>query len=254
MLFAQDNIMKATWVSSPIKADGKPGDWTQPLKYFDDVTKLFFGFANDDKNIYLCFQTSEEANLAKITKAGMKIYLSAKGKSKHKVTISYPLPVKDEPTSQEPSKNNDHKASQAERKNNFLVANSMMEVKGFTSRDGVIPINDSSGINAAVNWDEAGKLTYEIAIPFKELFGSDFTKEDLLNDLSLTAEVNALSRQRHGFDGGMKGMGGGRGGGGHHHNSNATQTESTPGESAVSKQAAYEKAELKQKFVLAGKN
>ncbi len=52
--FAQDDTPKATWASLPITIDGKPTEWKLPLRFYDEGTKVFFAFANDDRNLYLC--------------------------------------------------------------------------------------------------------------------------------------------------------------------------------------------------------
>ena len=179
--FAQDDIAKSSWISSPVKIDGKPQEWKLPLRYYDAGTKLFFAFANDDKNLYLCFQAPDEMNQVKIMRAGMEVYLSVKGK--HKVSVTFPLlrttcnsPSQDDISGQQ---NSDRK----NRRTSFILQNTMMEVKGFETKNGLIPINDSSGINAAINWDENDKLTYEIAIPLKEWFGINYTLADISKDI-----------------------------------------------------------------------
>ena len=132
----------------------------------------------------------------------------------------------------------------------------MMEVKGFRSRNAIIPINDSSGINVFINWDEANKLNYEIAIPLNEFFGEHFTKEDLSKPISMTMEVNAITRQGRTNDITMGGMGGrGMGGGRHHdsnHNSN-TDANNVQGGSEAERANLFQKATMKQDFILASK-
>ena len=262
LLFAQDDIPKSSWITSPVKIDGNAQEWKLPLRLYDDNTKLFFGFANDDKNLYLCFQTSDEINQMKIMRAGMKIYLTTKGKDKHKVSINFPLEEKASPA---PTTNEDTVQQAFEHRNRraaFFTKDTLMEVKGFATRSGIIPINDNSGINAAINRDDENKLTYEISIPLKELFGSDYSTADLSKDIFLDAEVNPVSKSGHSGSGGgfsgrggggrMGGGGGGRmgGGGGMHHNRDSN-SESNSEQAGTDRTALFEKAELKQKFILA---
>ena len=155
--FAQDDIVKSSWVSSPVKIDGNPQEWKLPLKYYDAGTKLFFAFANDDKNLYLCFQAPDEMNQVKIMRAGMEIYLSTKGK--HKVSVTFPLADQVAATASQNDNNDQANYDRKGRRTSFILQNTMMEVKGFETRNGLIPINDSSGINAAINWDDKDKLT-----------------------------------------------------------------------------------------------
>ena len=122
-----------------------------------------------------------------------------------------------------------------------------MDVDGFATRNGMIPINDTSGINAAINWDESNKLTYEIAIPFKEWFGADYNIADLPKDVSLDITINALKQPHNNNSNSEKETSAG----GRHrdHNANSEgENHVLPGEY---KYNLYEKRRLKQKFILA---
>jgi hypothetical protein len=252
--FAQEGTPTSTWISSPVKIDGKATEWKLPLRFYDDGTKLFFAFANDDKNLYLCFQSPDDMFQMKIIRAGMEVSVSAKGK--HKVSITFPITQQSVP---EPTKGDNNEMQNAEKQNrrtNFILQNTMMNVKGFVTRNGIIPINDTSGIHAAINWDENNKLTYEIAIPFKEWFGADYNTADIVKDISMDVTINALKQTHHNNGGGENGMAGGRGrmsggGGGMRHQRSAdsdAESQVMPGEY---KYSLYEKSKLKQKFILA---
>jgi hypothetical protein len=248
--FAQDGTPKATWMSSPVTIDGKPQEWKMPLRFYDDGTKLFFAFANDDKNLYLCFQAPDDMFQMKIMRAGMEVTLSVKGN--HKVSVTFPLPQQTLP---EASSSEQETTENKNRKTSFILQHTLMNVNGFATRNGMIPINDSSGINAAINWDESNKLTYEIAIPFKEWFGPGYKIADLSKDISLDITINAVKQKRNNpGESGMHGGGGRMGNGGMHHQRNADsegEGKVLPGEY---KYSLYEKRKLKQKFVLAQGN
>ncbi|MEP6948919.1 MAG: hypothetical protein ABI863_06585 [Ginsengibacter sp.] len=251
--FAQDEIAKSSWVTSPVKIDGKPQEWKLPLRYYDAGTKLFFAFANDDKNLYLCFQAPDEMSQVKIMRAGMEVYLSVKGK--HKVSVSFPLAQQSVPTPLQNDNNSQPGQELKNRRTSFILQNTLMEVKGFETKNGFIPINDSSGINAAINWDENDKLTYEMSIPLKEWFGINFTAPDMSKDITLDIEINAVKWRGHtgsgggsnGFSG--RGRSGGAGGMPHGRNTNTDEENSAlPGEN---KYLLFQKSKLKEKFILA---
>lgn len=257
VLLAQDDMPQSTWMASPVKIDGIGNEWPKTLRFYDNSTKLFFAFANDDKNLYICFQSPDEMNQVKIMRAGMKINLAVKTSAKHNVSIIFPI-ARSTDNVQKPLAENggDQQTRQKDRKNNFLVENTLMEVKGFATRTGTISINDSSGINAAINWDENNKMIYEIAIPLKEFYGAGFTLADMSKPVSLDVEVNAVSNN-HSYSGGGGGFGsrgGGRmGGGGGHRRGNAAGGEERADETSrqESRAAMFEKGELKEKFILA---
>lgn len=252
MSFAQDNIPKSVWVSTPVIIDGKALEWKLPLRFYDDGTKLFFAFANDDKNLYVCFQSPDDMFQEKIIHAGMEVSFSVKGKNK--VSVTFPL-VQQSITDINNNNNSDQQSiDRKNRKAAFILQNTLMDVKGFATRNGMIPINDTSGIHAAINWDENNKLTYEIAIPFKEWFGEGYAFSDAAKDISMDVILNAL-KQPHHVSVGNENAGRGRAGnGGLHHPRNADTDEENhvmPGEY---KYSLYEKRKLKQKFILAQSN
>ena len=253
LAFAQDDVIKSSWTSSPVKIDGMPQEWKLPLRYYDAGTKLFFAFANDDKNLYLCFQAPDEMNQVKIMRAGMEIYLSTKGK--HKVSVTFPLADQSEPAPSQNDNGDRQNTDRKTRRTSFILQNTMMDVKGFETRNGLIPINDTSGINAAINWDENDKLTYEVAIPLKEWFGINYTDADISKDISLDIVINAVKRQVHpggsgnSFSG--KGRGGRMGGGGMNHEKNTSADDENPALPGEDKMSMFGKSKLKEKFTLA---
>jgi len=245
--FAQDSNPKSTWASSPVTIDGKAKEWKLPLRLYDSGTKLFFAFANDDKNLYLCFQAPDKMFQTKIMGAGMEISLSDKGK--HKVSVIFPLAQR---SSSVPPAGNDKEQATDRRNSNtsFVLQNTFMEVKGFATRNGIISINDTSGINAAINFDENNILTYEIAIPYKEWFGPGFSINDLAKEISLEVTINALKQPRHEKGAGANGtvnIGKRR----QTNNDRNEENQVLPGEY---KYTLYTKVKLKQRFILAKGN
>jgi hypothetical protein len=259
---AQDNS-SAQWAKNNITVDGNAADWNAPLKHYDNDTRLFFDFKNDSNNLYLCFQTKDEMTEAKIMRAGMKIMISDKINGKHKSTINFPLGFKRQtrPTQTEDGIKPDPLSSHSVRHLNFLSQDTIMEVKGFADKNGLISANDVTGIHAAINWDSTNILTYEVAIPLNKLFGAGYNIKDFSKDISLNVVINAMAagsqNQSAGAFSGRGGHGGGRMGGGRMGGSGAIGHEGNRAEgeengSYGSERAAMsQKSELKQKFALA---
>ena len=86
---AQTDVSTAKWIH--VTVDGDATDWGS-LNFYDDQTQLNFGLANDSDNIYLCFTANTQPVQMKLMRAGMKVELSAKGKTKHEAFIVFPLP------------------------------------------------------------------------------------------------------------------------------------------------------------------
>lgn len=265
-LLAQDDIGRAVWADTTFKADDNVKEWPQPLRYYDTESKLFFAFANDDKNIYICLQTNDDITQAKILGAGMSVSISVKANGKHKATVNYPMGSQ-QTTPVSPAENGlQKKFDRGNKRASFLMHNTMMELKGFAGRDGLVPIHDSSGINTSINWDEQNKMGYEVVIPFTAFYGNGYTQADLSKEIALVVEVNALPKLGNGGSGGgfsgrgghMGGgggrMGGGRMGGGRTGDTERQRDETDPSsQNNNTKSSLFEKTKLKEKFILAKK-
>jgi len=69
-----------------------------------------------------------------------------------------------------------------------------MQLKGFSIGDGLYPLKNENGINAAINWDENSFMYYEITIPFKDFIGEKYSLKDLHKTLILNVELNIDSK------------------------------------------------------------
>ncbi len=269
---AQSDIATASWKSQPPVIDGNLNEWNLPLRFYDADTQLFFDIANDSSTLYLCFESKDEMSQMKLMRAGMKITLSTKGKEKHEASILYPVaaakgaaPGGAQEKKEDEGTNAMDEATPHDRSSfraRFIRSHSVMTVEGFTTLQGQVPLADSTGLTAALNWDSASNLGYEIAIPKKEFFGASYTDKDITAaDINLSVTISALPRSASGSDdksnhphGGMHG-GGGEGGerrgqftGGGYNSGTEGGRNWNGGEANVSLDS---KSSFKQKFVLA---
>lgn len=187
-VFSQSLVSTARWAEEPVKIDGIANEWANPLNFYDIKTHLLFGIANDSNTLYLVFQNPDEGAQSKLFRCGMKVTLSVK-KLKHKATINYPLPQ-----SGEEDAGPNHTPNMDLMKNNFRMQSIMMVTEGFALHNGMLPVNDSSIIKAAINWNENNNMIYELAVPFTEIYGSNFSAVDLANELTLKVEINAMEK------------------------------------------------------------
>lgn len=244
--FSQTSFSK--FRTKTITIDGFAKEWMIPLRFYNNETKLFFSILNDSSDLYLCFQSNDERNQVKINRAGMRVGISTKSKNKANASVDFPLTDSKNRYAEEDI-DGEKKPDITALKNTFLIQNTNMAIKGFTNHDGVIPIDgDSSGIRAALNWDKNNIMTYELIIPFKQLFGPNYTADDLSKVITLNVEVNAVTRTEEGsVDGssaamGASGMGQTRG-----------MTGGMPGGGGGIKKERkpmFDKNKLKQKFTL----
>jgi len=254
-LFGQD-VATPKWIN--VTVDGKKDEWGS-LNFYDEQTQLNFGLANDSNDIYLCFQTVDEPTQMKIMRAGMKITLSAKGKSKHEASIVFPIPQgkSQMPVDSSHTLNSTH-AEQVFNKQsfreNFIAHHATMQVNGFAHTTGEVPVSNSD-VKVAVNWDSSNNLIYEVAINKKEFFGDTYSSKDEEGNISLEVEVNGLPHydgekvKAHNSDGMQAGMGDGKQGGSNRggFNQENMPQQSTSGGNNIPLSA---KTSFKQKFVL----
>ncbi len=151
-----------------------------------------FSIANNDSTLYLCFQCPDPVNQDKIMQAGMQVNLSTKGKNKLDASIQFPL-KKDKNTNQDQLILENLNGIEG-IKANFLLNNYVMLAEGFATQNGTTPVKESRNILIAMNWDSLYTLVYELAIPFKELFGSGYTPLDIAKELTLNVEIFAVER------------------------------------------------------------
>ncbi len=200
-----------------------------------------FGIANDSTMLYLVFQNPDEKVQAKIFRCGMKVTLSVK-KIKRKATLAYPLPH-----SGDEEAGPGHVPNMVVLQNNFRMQNIMMVAEGFTLHNGMLPLSDSSSIQTAINWNESNNMIYELAIPFTELYGSNFSVKDLANEIILHVEINAMEKPHTSSASTQAPMGAAGVMGGRAMSGVNFQTYNT------GKGPWYQVQEFKQKFVLANK-
>ena len=186
--FSQSRGSTARWPTEKVRVDGIANEWANPLNFYDIKTHLMFGIANDSNTLYLCFQNPDGGAQSKLFRCGLKVSIAVK-KLKLKATLTYPLPH-----SGEEDAGPNHAADMELLKNNFRLQSIMMVAEGFALHNGMLPVNDSSVIKTAINWNENNNMIYELAIPFTEIYGSNYSATDLANELTLQVEINAMEK------------------------------------------------------------
>jgi len=194
---AQSDVANAKFM--PVAVDGKNSEWGS-LNFYDDQTQLNFAIANDADNIYLCFITGTQTAQMKLMRAGMKIMLNTKGKSKHEASVIFPLPqtrqlLQDsgiDKNNLPPAPGGQPVLNKESFRQNYIAHHTTMQVNGFAITNGEISINNA-GIHAAISWDSVSNMVYEIAIAKNEFYGAGYSAKDLSAGITLSVELNGLS-------------------------------------------------------------
>lgn len=191
--FAQEDV-RGKWRTKAIRVDGVPSEWANPLRLYHAETGLFFDIQNDSSTLYFCFQSKDEATQLKINKLGMKVEIIARGKQKCKAAIEFPISGKKDNMIEDPKTiGEEHNITHL--KQGFILQHANYASSGFITQNGVLPLSDTSAIRLAMNWDANNVLTYEIAIPFKEMFGTAFSLTTFTKAMILKVEINAFTKQ-----------------------------------------------------------
>jgi hypothetical protein len=181
------------WQSKPLKIDGIPSEYTTPLSYFDEDSKVQYTLSNDLENLYFCIRATDEEPQLKILQAGIQISIDTAGDGKNPIILMYPLPI--ERKSPPPFQNGIASDSLPINPVQFSTpfGKNEMRLIGFkVPSQEKIPIINSYGIKVAIQIDSLKYLTYEGAIPFKTFYKDRLQSTDNLKKFSIVITLNAM--------------------------------------------------------------
>ncbi|GGH16770.1 hypothetical protein [Mucilaginibacter phyllosphaerae] len=201
-----------------ITIDGSLSDWGDSLRYHNQEKNLDYTLANDKENIYAVIKISDRLEQARVLNAGITLGIDTRGKKKETYSLTFPLRYPGSPPPAfTPPNNNGGEITKEERDELMrerITTLRSIKVTGFKDIEGdMITTSNTYGIKAAINYDAAGNLICETAIPIKFFHADDIAK----NDWAFNFKINGLQRPERGTEGGDAqggpgGMGGGRGG------------------------------------------
>ena len=215
----------------PVKiyVDGNIEEWGDSLRYFNAEKNINYAIANTADTLYMAIRITDPVEKRKALHAGITFSIDTKGKKKETYSITYPVNTNSTKNSPLTGKPDEQNADISQEDRNDLERQRLTTLRGIKA-DGfkdieydLITTSNTYGIRAGINYDEAGNLDCEIAVPIKFFHVDDITK----NEWAFNFKINGLTRpeqhaegeqnQSGGRKGGGKGGGGrgGMGGGGH---------------------------------------
>lgn len=231
---------KPSWIQDAA-LDGKADEWQGALRFYDKTAKMKYGFANDDKYLYLAFQVIEPDGQMKIMRGGLNIYLKTKVKPKLTGTLKLngqkpdrqsmdqqkgerPQQSKQEEFAQMGAEDQakGDKQQQGKRGPNtdmmkqlYLLTKPTIETEGFAESNEMIAAGEGGQMAFQVAWNDQNQMNIECRIPLKELFGDRYSLEKI-SAKDITLIINQTQQdQMQGAPGGEGGpQGGGMPGGG----------------------------------------
>lgn len=230
-----------------IKVDGKLNEWNDDFQAVNKTTLLTYSIANDDNYLYLVLKTADQTASRKITAGGITFTINTANKKKEQdaFKLVYPMISGDAMRGmfQRPGGQGGpggapggavvvtgfavggppgggmgggrpfqmDSATLATMHKNTIDAAKEIKLFGFKDiPDSVISVYNEYNIKAALGYDAKGALTYEMAIPLKQLgLTTDSPKEFAYNIKVNGMQMRAMPDGNRGFGGGDGQRGGG---------------------------------------------
>lgn len=169
-----------------ITIDGSAKEWGDNLSYTDAKTKINYTIANDKDNLYLIVKTKDPVQQSNILGSGIAFSVDVKGRKKTSYIVSFPAKGPEDPAMY---MNLTPTQSLAKIQ---LMKFRKIHTEGFKGlSDPDLPVSNTDGIKVAMDYDAAGYLVYEEAIPLS-LFHAN--TEQMTKEWSYNIQLNALER------------------------------------------------------------
>jgi hypothetical protein len=210
----------------------------EPLRFYDEKSKLQYEVSNDYKNLYICLKATDQQSQMKIMRAGMTVGIDTLGKKSPQVEILFPFPVAHQKNGSSGNSNDNkrdwhNKSDTSNPRKHFMSQYNEIHLSGFKPPvNGIVPLHNVYGIYVNITWDSLNIMYYKAIIPFKTFFKDSLIASDSSRIFDFSVTVNGIEMQHSeggesgshgggmhggGMGGGMRGGGmGGYGGGGHY--------------------------------------
>jgi hypothetical protein len=159
-----------------IKVDGKASEWGNQFQANNKTTEIFYTIANNNENIYLTVQATDEAIIKKIVMGGITFTVNTANKrdTKNAPAITFPVYDSSNPPSYftfnkpkiDASRNVDSLMNQHNK--SLSTKYKLIGISGIEAiKDSLLSIYNTEGLKAAAAFDNQLNYTYEMAIPIK---------------------------------------------------------------------------------------
>lgn len=136
-------------------------------KYYDSDSQIRYMVSNDEEYLHLNLKTNYQPTIAKIMRAGLKIYLDKNGKKNKSVYIQYPIGSSQD---FEQFKSKGPEGNKEPDLNTLINSTSIgaAYVRG-DQRESFTTLNPKSHIQLAISTNKSKELVYDLIIPFTEI-------------------------------------------------------------------------------------
>jgi hypothetical protein len=209
--------------NEPVVIDGNINDWILPLRFSNPDYTMHYSVTNDDKNIYICVYSRNQAYQKRMLKAGMSIYFDSKAEKNKGCALIFPVKKTSESaenTNGDPMHYSDYHTTI----NQLVLQSDYYNTTGFVNMEnGQYDLKATqTDIRVAIKLDADSSLIYEASVPIHYVLGKDISSGTASENFSVGIALNpsASSPRNNGYQthsshggssmGGMHGMGGSR--------------------------------------------
>jgi YD repeat-containing protein len=220
MCFAQDKITTLTAPPAKMAVDGDLKKWGDSLRYYNAEKRINYALANTKDTLYMAIRLDDRIDQMRVLRAGLMLSIDPKGKKKETFSITFPLNVQGNIPLNQLHADTDGAVTKQDREELMrerITTLRGIKVTGFTDvEDEMITTSNTYGFQTAVNYDDAGNLVCEAAIPLKYFHVDDPSKSDWAFNFKINGVERKLNSGNNEQEGGSShgGRGGGMGGGG----------------------------------------
>ena len=200
-------ISTAKWQVQPIVIDGDGSDWGMLPRFFNTESNIKYEFRNDGINLYFILKAADMTTQIQLYRAGFSVKFKLKNSTPSKAEITFkPNKLNDNQPMNIHEVRTDKLVDKSISRPEFIPKDTVI-LDGFLFTNGILSSDNKENICFARNNSRREFATYEIQIPLRELFGSNYTLEKIAQtQIQLQVSINDLSqnemRKMHGRMGG----------------------------------------------------
>lgn len=160
-----------------IKVDGKSTEWDDKFQAYNTATDLFYTISNDNNNLYLTIQATDQAIIKRIINGGISFTINKSDQkiNKNAATITYPVfDSKNRFTAvfnhrDDPNTAPWYDSVMTLNNTRFASKAKMINVTGIPNVDTLISVYNTDDIKVVALFNNKLSYTYELSVSLKKL-------------------------------------------------------------------------------------
>ena len=174
-------------IPANVKINGKADEWDGQFEAYNSATQLNYTLANNDKELYVIVNSTENVIIGKILQFGITVTLSPATKGDKKMSVTYPLEKRVTGVTSVLFPNPTITDSLAAQMNAMFMADAKeMRIKGVKDiTEEEISVYNAFDIRTAAAFGAPRSYTCEFAIPLKYIDMEGKTGESLKFDIQI---------------------------------------------------------------------